>query len=432
MAFLDLSDYDVNPERLPTQLIVSNIFWVLILLGTFAGVLFYFPIQEKLSGEVEIYYQGVPSKIKAKQNGELYLFVENGETVDEAQLIGLYNWDISLSDIESLTRLSKIHLSSNNETIAGLEQALSFLNAEDIPFLQGEISAILSALEIYGSSTEEKRLDSFIKAQHERIKTLDKNKSINTTINASRKNQNELIRQHILADSLLLAGGIISEREWEQKKREYMEDLLRIDEGILKIENTEESIQGINATIQKEKYELELVNLELYKNLVNALQDYKKVFYQILEEKRIEASMAGQIYYSDILNFSMNVEQDQEILTIKPAKGKSKRLARIITSTLDIGRVKKGNRVMIFLDQYPIDKYGIVYAKIRSRRLMPEKNHYIFGLSLENGLTTSYGDKIEPQPQLKGRGEILLNRTNIFDLIVEQLKARKEVLTAGN
>ncbi len=171
--------------------------------------------------------------------------------------------------------------------------------------------------------------------------------------------------------------------------------------------------------------------LSLYKSLVNSLQDYKKGFFQILEEKKIEASVAGTVYYADALNFSRNVSQGVDILTIKPINQKSKRLARIKTGSENIGRVKRGDRIMIFLDQYPIDKYGVIYANVRTRRLLPEENQYIFGLQLVKGLTTSYDIKIPPQPQLKGKGRILLDRSNIFQLIVEEFNARKEVLMAG-
>ena len=105
-------------------------------------------------------------------------------------------------------------------------------------------------------------------------------------------------------------------------------------------------------------------------------------------------------------------------------------MVRIKTGSRGIGRVKKGDRVMIFLDQYPIHKYGVIYANIRTRRLLPDENKYIFELSLQSGLTTSYNITLEPQLQLKGQGHILLNRSNIFQLIVEEFKAKKEVVMA--
>lgn len=432
MAFLGIKDYNVNPEKLPVHLMFTNVIWLFSLVALICAVLFYFPIQEKLQGEVEISYQGIPMKIKCKQNGELNLFVNNGEKVSENQLLGLHNWDILYAEYVDLKELSKVYLDDKDSgSIQNLQRSLEIFRAKDIAFLQGEISAISSALELYQNSDPGRALQSFVAAQNERIKRLKNNKNISSSINENREIQNEMARQHIASDSLLLAEGIISTREFESNKRKYMEELLRIDEGALSIENAEESIQGISAAIEMEKHKMTLVNLELYKNLVNSLQDYKKVFFQILEEKKIEASVAGNVYYADALNFSKNVSQGVDILTIKPINQKSKRLARIKTGSENIGRVKRGDRVMILLDQYPIGKYGVIYANVRTRRLLPEENQYIFGLQLDKGLTTSYNIKIPPQPLLKGKGRILLNRSNIFQLIVEEFNARKEVLMAG-
>ena len=71
MSFLHPKEYYVNPEKLPNGLVQKNIFWIIALSALLILLLFKFPIQESLSGEVQIFHDGVPLSVDAKMNGEL-------------------------------------------------------------------------------------------------------------------------------------------------------------------------------------------------------------------------------------------------------------------------------------------------------------------------------------------------------------------------
>jgi len=433
MGFLDIKDYYVDANSLPKGLHFMNGFWMIVLILILGVTLFLFPIQENLFGKVEIYFEGVPIKIKAKMGGDINLLVEDGSEVNDNELIGFYNWKITESDYKYLDSLAKYYFDSNSpSSLAHLSHLLQNLKSSDIPYLQGEISAIITSLEVYNSITNHESFDLYIESQKRRIESIKKNKLINQSVLESKLNQIDIIKGHISSDSLLLDEGVLSQREYEIRKRNYSKELIELEESTLTLGSADENIQGIQSAIQLGKHEIGLTNLDMYKNLLIAHENYKKVFYSLNQEKRILSPISGIIFYSDVLNFSTNLEVGTEILLVKPNNSNSESIARIITGSKNTGRVKDGNKVLIMLDEFPMDKYGVIYGTVKSRREISENNKYIFDLNLSEGLKTSYDIVLDPQTQLTGKGSILLNRTNIFWLIYNEIIAQREVfLTKG-
>jgi hypothetical protein len=126
------------------------------------------------------------------------------------------------------------------------------------------------------------------------------------------------------------------------------------------------------------------------------------------------------------------VQSGEEILTINPTDQTQESLARIITGPESIGRVKIGDRVMISLEAYPVEQYGVLYAQIANTRDIPQGEGYIFDLSLKNGLETSFKKDLKPLSSLTGMGNIMINRTNIYEIVKDQIMATKTRLQGAS
>ena len=433
MSFLNPKEYDVNTEQLPKGLFIRNVFWIVLLFTVLVSLLFKFPIQESLEGRVEIFHNGVPISVVAKTNARLTLYVDDQEYVEESELLGFYDWKVSKSDMQTLSEIAKLNYTNSSDTSGlKLNELIASLDSDQIPFVQGNISSISAALSLYQGAIEQRGFSGFVAAQNQRITSLEKNKSINQAVIDSKEKQLKVLEEHMASDLELLERGILSRRDFELKKREYEKEVIEIQSGALSIGVMDDDIQDIKSSIQLGRYNLLLVELENYKALLNALEEYKQAFYRLKEEKEIVAPSSGTIFISDVIRFSQEVQSGEEILTIKPTDKTQESLARIITGPESIGRVKIGDRVMISLEAYPVEQYGVLYAQIANTRDIPQGEGYIFDLSLKNGLETSYKKDLKPLSSLTGMGNIMINRTNIYEIVKDQIMATKTRLQGAS
>ena len=308
---------------------------------------------------------------------------------------------------------------------------LADIAVKEIPFIQGELSSVASSLNLYENSTEKNTFSAFERAQRKRILNLEKNKILNNSLLTSKQQQLEIVLGHIEKDKELLDSGYLSSREYELNKREYQKEVIEIQENALVLGQIDDEIQNLISTIEMGKYNLMLVEMENYRNLLNSLESLKKIYFKIKEEKEIIAPVSGTVFFSDRLNFSRVIQVGNEILTIKPDQNIHESIARIVTGPESLGRIQMNDRVMITLDAYPIQHYGVIYAKIGNKREISDDNRYIFDLNMMNGLTTSYQKEISPLAEMKGMGDILINRTNIYEVIKSQILATRTRMISG-
>lgn len=425
MGLLSLKDYDVNPEYLPKGVLRQAFVWLFLLIGILLMCLFWFPLQERVLGKVEIYHKGAPIQMKAKTNGQLNLFITDESVISKNQILGWYDWNVSPEEVSALESLS-IYNYDKRKGSDELLELLAPLKNKGISQLQGEISAIYSTYDLYNNTVQQSTFDSYVSSQEKRIGNIEQNKSLNRSVLDRKLNQTSLIRDHIKSDSTLLEQGILSLRDFQIRRQKYLDDLIKIEEESLSLGAADETILSIQSSIELGKYNLALVSIEQYKNLITAIENFKKTYFNIKEEKAILAPISGKVSFADILNFSETVAPGDIMLTIEPSSSESKSIARIITGPRSSGRIREGNRVMIKLDAYPIEQFGVVYGTISSKKDIPEGDRYIYNLALEDGLKTTYDDYIPLQPQLTGEGTILINRTNIFEIIKNEILARRE------
>lgn len=78
------------------------------------------------------------------------------------------------------------------------------------------------------------------------------------------------------------------------------------------------------------------------------------------------------------------------------------------------GKVHPGQKVLIHLDAYPSDDFGVLEGQIVSLLLVQFKDKYRADVRLLDGLRTRENKVIPPQHILTGRAEVVLEDRNLF------------------
>lgn len=83
------------------------------------------------------------------------------------------------------------------------------------------------------------------------------------------------------------------------------------------------------------------------------------------------------------------------------------------------GKIKIGQKVLIKLNQYPYEEFGMLKARVEKLANVTLDSTYTVQLKLENGLLTTRNHVITVSPEITGTADIITNDKNIIQRIFE-------------
>lgn len=227
--------------------------------------------------------------------------------------------------------------------------------------------------------------------------------------------QKELFRQGIIAEtSLNEERQKLSNLENERDRHET--NVLEKNREIIALRN------NINAANLGQQENSSTASTRLYSSL-NALRSSIDRWLQTFV---ISAPIAGRVVFNGLTK--QQFVRDEEILMTVAPLGQDTIVGRILLPVERSGKVEKGQRVVMKLDNYPFQEYGTVSGKVDSKSAVPKNREYTIlvkelNLSEEGKLITSSGKKIKFEQQLLGTAEIVTEDKGFLERVLEQVTA---------
>lgn len=98
-------------------------------------------------------------------------------------------------------------------------------------------------------------------------------------------------------------------------------------------------------------------------------------------------------------------------------------IGRLTVPSTNSGKVKPGQKVLIKLDNYQFQEFGIVEGRVRNMSSVPDKDgNYYVDVSLPKGLITSYNKKLSFDKELKGNAEIVTQDLRLIERFFYQFR----------
>ena len=136
----------------------------------------------------------------------------------------------------------------------------------------------------------------------------------------------------------------------------------------------------------------------------------------------IISSTNGTVSFQQFLGENQFVKTDEAILSILPTN-KEALVGRMSIPSINSGKVISGQKVLIKLDNYRYQEFGIVEGRVQNISLTPDDNgNYYVDVILPKGLRTSYNKTLTFDKELKGNAEIVIQDLEIIDAIFHQLR----------
>ncbi|MDM1551670.1 HlyD family secretion protein [Empedobacter falsenii] len=404
-----------NPPSWIIRWGISLVFFVLILV-LFLSYIIKYP--DFISARIEITSQNPPEKIETRSSGKIeHVYVNNQELVKKNQIIAsiqstanvkdvislkeyLINTDLKENFILDRNKFSKYQLGEIQSSYTNFEKAYLDYN-------------ILRNFQPY--SVEKKSSNNAIDEVNTQIKTYEIQRKVELA-------KYKLGEKSFSRTKQLFEDGVISQNELETERIKFLQ--------------AEQNLKSLDVTLSQLKqsknssyYTVESVNIDEQRDKINLFASLKQNYDQLLKEITtweqaylIKPSINGKVSFQKYWSNNQYIKSGEIICTIFPTEGK-KLLGKLIVPAQNTGKIKPGQKVLIKLDNYLYQQFGIIYGKVRNISLSPDSDgNYYIEVELPNQLITSYKKVIPFDKELQGSAEIVTEDLRLIERFFYQFR----------
>jgi multidrug resistance efflux pump len=336
-----------------------------------------------LRGRVVITAREPPVPIVARVSGRLdRLDVKDGLRVDSGAVLGVIENPADADEVLSLER--QLRGTDIDAVVAG-DAVLALEPHAALGELQASYSAFVRDYRVlqhfrgagaHAETAEAMRLQSALarkkmalrKAQYERSRTL--------------------AVQGLMAQSELMAAEL-----------SYLE--------------SRGALLDLEQHVDRAELDVETAALLSFKQLVSGLAVWK-------DRYALVAPLRGTVCFGQFRSDHQFVAVNDVVMTIVPESGAA--VGRLTLPRTGAGKARSGQRVLVALDDYPYQEFGLLEGVVESISALPRENEYAVDVSLPRNLTTSYGKAIAPRPELRGSAEVVTDDDRLIWRLLRPLR----------
>lgn len=237
--------------------------------------------------------------------------------------------------------------------------------------------------------------------------------------------QSKLIRIQFERDSLLFRKGVLSQQDFEEAHKQYLESHISMEtiNGALNAvlinltEMKETLVDNESSSIEKGNYyKVQLENMKT--QLLTEIQLWELSYVLI-------SPIDGKVSFNNFWSENQNVISGEEIFHIIPLDS-GEIIGKAFLPIARSGKVKVGQMVNLHLDNFPDNEFGMVRGFIKSISLTPSlvnnENYYIAEIEMPTGLKTSYNKILPYHPDMRGQADIITENVSILQRFFLPLK----------
>ncbi len=404
--------------RVPNKILIWSNSIILLLIIVFLIATWFIKYPDVISGETKITSVNPIYKAVANHAGLLdSIFVKENEVVSQGQILAVIKNNASLSDV---TKLKKI-LDS-----ASLRADHLSISLDSLPLLRlGELSSSFALFENeyfdfrlrnslqYYSNQNGHRLS--ISSLVQRMELLKEQKGLEIQNIALEKRDFERYEA-------LFKDGAIAENEYENRKVELQNKEKNLKNIDISISQLRQSLDEAKRASSESDILRALEKSQSFKNTIHALTQLKEDIRSWEEKYLIKSEIDGMVSLIEMRNQHQKVLQGDHICSIIPSEIGGF-IARLKAPATNSGKIKKGQKVNIKLNNYPETEYGFILGNVSSISSLPSpEGHYWVEVILPSKLKTSYNIEIPFQLEMSGTAEIITEDLRLFERFFYRLK----------
>ncbi|WP_124639281.1 HlyD family secretion protein [Amniculibacterium aquaticum] len=220
----------------------------------------------------------------------------------------------------------------------------------------------------------------------------------------------------------LFEQGVLSALEMENEKIKILQEEQNVRNLQLSVSQTQETISNLyknksntHNTLQKDVLNYQLQSTQSLEQLRKSLKQWELNYL-------ITSSTKGKVSYQQMWGENQMVKSGDAIFTILPSENQ-RLVGRMFVPATNAGKIVNGEKVLIKLNNFRYQEYGIVQGTVQNMALSPdEKGNYFVEVILPKGLHTSYNKTLTFDKELSGNAEIVTQDLRLLQRLFYQFR----------
>ncbi|WP_313253765.1 HlyD family efflux transporter periplasmic adaptor subunit [Empedobacter sp.] len=399
----------------PSWIIRWGITVIAFVLVIILAISYFVKYPDFINAQISITTQNPPEKIEARTSGKL-----------EKVLV------VNHQNVSSNEVLAYIQTNANYQDILKLKQLLTQYKPIDFPIEKtrnlalGELDSKYIIFEkAYSDYHLQRQLQPYAVEKTSGLQTISE---INSRIQNLRKQKEIELSKLKLAKidfdryQKMVEKGIVPNRDLEQSRIAYLQAQQSVDAVDLSISQLNESKVGANKGIESSSINQKQDETSYYITLLQSYDELKNALRLWEQNYLFISSDAGKVSFQEYWSKNQFVKAGDVVFTIFP-NNKNNLLGKLIVPAQNSGKIKTNQKVLIKLDNYPYQQYGIIKGKVKNISLSPDRDgNYYVEVELPKELMTSYNKKLDFDKELSGSAEIVTEDLRLIERVFYQFR----------
>jgi multidrug resistance efflux pump len=316
-----------------------------------------------------------------------------------------------LAETENTTKLENIPTIQSliHDTKGFLNNTNRKIDFPNSSFVWGDLQEDFNLLR--QSYLDYKRLqsDDYQNVQIENMKRQAKSLRELAELNERQKsiNDEEFLNaeQRYTTDEKLFKDGVTSNNDYLKsknkrlerirEKEDFQKDIIDNDLKISKLERTLKDFDYLH--LEKKRLSLDNIERSLY-NIENSLSNWKQNYL-------ITAPANGKLVFLKSLTENQYIKSTDTLFAVVPTQEEF--IATVDIPVKGMGKAHEGQKVIIKLDDYPFQEFGMLEGQVISMAPSINVRSYRVMVKLTNGLKSTYNQQFNIKSEMAGTAEIV-------------------------
>ncbi len=399
---------------------------IFILIITAIGLSYFIRYPDVLTADITLTTLNPPVKLISKTNGKLtYLLVKNKDVVKLNQTLAVIENTANYTDV--------LYLDSTSTQLINQLKLI-----DTLPLLNIKSSLKIGELTpnylLVLKSIKDLNLYLEVNTYKRQVQLLKKDLGNYTDLLAKYRKQAGINKEQLVLfesdynrDKSLFEKQVISAREFETKKKEYLGALngneqvnITVSNALIQINSIEKNILQLQIQDYQEQAKLKNDLQQNLKSLVSEISKWKQLYL-------IESPIDGRVSFFNVWSINQNVKTGDELFSVISTQ-KQQFIGKCVLPVINTGKLAIGQNVNIKLDNYSSNENGMLQGVVINISEVPNKDTYAVDVDLKNGLVTSYNKTLIYKEEMKGKADIITKNLSVMDRVFfnfKKLVARK-------
>jgi multidrug efflux pump subunit AcrA (membrane-fusion protein) len=406
----------------PAWLVRWGILVIFILICCFLGLTWLIEYPDTLIAKASISSVNPPVTVLARSAGKLQkLYRTNNALLKKDDVIAVLENTSDATDmllLEKQLTIFKESIKLAPDSVVNVDYFSDGLELGDLTPRYYEFLKSLKDYQLYLVTNPQQKQIALLNKELSEYESLRNKLNKQNSLQAQELN---LVKSDFERSKKLYESKTISAKEFDDKKIQYLNAQRNIENQNISLSNNNITINNISKT----KLQLQLQQFEDAKNYNNSLNLQLKTLENSIENWKkqylLQTPIQGQLSYINLWKENQDVKVDDALFIIVPDI-KSEYIAKLQLPVANSGKAKIGQQVNLELDNYNSAEYGILKGKLTNISAIAINGNYTVDVTLDNGLTTSYKQKLNDKSQMSATAYIVTERKKLIDRIFKKFK----------